>query len=58
MDSARERAGKGAELSSSGGDVRIESVVGNLTATTYGGDVVVGSVSGYAKIETNGGDVK
>lgn len=50
-------AGKGASLSTAGGDVRVDTVTGDLRAITYGGDVRVGSVSGEARLETSGGDV-
>ena len=51
-------AGKGADLSSSGGDVRIDRVEGGLTASTAGGDIVVGDASGETRLRTMGGDVR
>ncbi len=50
-------AGKGAELSSAGGEIAIDAVTGDLTATTMGGDIRAGSVSGDARLETSGGDI-
>ena len=48
---------KGATLSASGGDVRVDAVGGDLDARTLGGNVTVGSVAGAAKVETMGGDI-
>ncbi len=48
---------KGADLSASGGDVKVDAVGGNLEARTLGGNVTVGSVAGSAKLETMGGDI-
>jgi DUF4097 and DUF4098 domain-containing protein YvlB len=35
----------------------VESVTGDLTASTLGGDIRAGSVSGEARLETSGGDI-
>jgi DUF4097 and DUF4098 domain-containing protein YvlB len=50
-------AGKGAELSTAGGNITLDAVTGDLVATTAGGDIRAGNVSGDARLETTGGDI-
>jgi DUF4097 and DUF4098 domain-containing protein YvlB len=53
-----EEAGKGADLSTSGGDIQIENVIGNVRCISHGGEIRIEKVSGDAKLETMGGDVR
>lgn len=46
------------ELHTSGGNVNVENVDGNVMGETSGGDVAVDKVSGKVKLSTSGGDVK
>ncbi|MBI2620514.1 MAG: DUF4097 family beta strand repeat protein, partial [Ignavibacteriales bacterium] len=45
------------EGSTSGGDIRLESVVGIVDMSTSGGDIRVGDIRGNVKLGTSGGDI-
>lgn len=47
-----------AEISSSGGDMDITGIKGNLALKTAGGDIKLQSISGKSDIKTAGGDIK
>jgi hypothetical protein len=47
-----------AEISSSGGDMDITGINGNLSLKTAGGDIKLQSISGKSEIKTAGGDIK
>jgi hypothetical protein len=46
-----------ANLKTSGGDVEIDELGGNLAATTSGGDIRLGHIAGKVEAKTSGGDV-
>lgn len=43
--------------STSGGDIRLESVTGTVDMSTSGGDIKVGDIKGNAELNTSGGDI-
>lgn len=47
-----------AVLRTSGGDIRIGDLTGQMQARTSGGDVVVGAIEGEVKVTTSGGDIQ
>jgi DUF4097 and DUF4098 domain-containing protein YvlB len=47
-----------AKGSTSGGDITIERVKGNVTMSTSGGDIKTGDIEGKAELRTSGGNIR
>jgi DUF4097 and DUF4098 domain-containing protein YvlB len=46
------------DLTTSGGDVLVEDVKGDLSINTSGGNIHVGSIAGLSDVHTSGGDIE